>query len=39
MNNAKYFGMNRVSGEAITDIDHIRQSVADILISPRRACC
>ncbi|MEB6334282.1 GPW/gp25 family protein [Serratia rhizosphaerae] len=35
MNNAKYLGMNRASGEAITDIDHIRQSVADILITPQ----
>lgn len=29
-----YMGMNRVTGEAITDIDHIRQSVRDILITP-----
>jgi phage baseplate assembly protein W len=29
-----YLGMNRDSGEAITDIDHIRQSVRDILITP-----
>lgn len=29
-----YLGMNRDTGEAITDIDHIRQSVRDILITP-----
>jgi uncharacterized protein len=29
-----YFGMNRDTGEAITDIDHIRQSMRDILIIP-----
>lgn len=34
MNNAKYLGMNRTSGRAITDIEHIRQSVSDILITP-----
>jgi len=27
-----YLGMNRDTGEAITDIDHIRQSVRDILM-------
>ncbi|WP_256813965.1 MULTISPECIES: GPW/gp25 family protein [unclassified Serratia (in: enterobacteria)] len=35
MNNAKYLGMNRGTGRALTDIDHIRQSVADILITPQ----
>ncbi|MEN4973139.1 GPW/gp25 family protein [Pantoea eucalypti] len=30
-----YLGMNRDTGEAITDIDHIRQSVRDILITPQ----
>lgn len=29
-----YLGMNRDNGEAITDIEHIRQSVRDILITP-----
>ncbi|EXU76011.1 baseplate assembly protein, partial [Erwinia mallotivora] len=29
-----YLGMNRDTGEAVTDIDHIRQSVRDILITP-----
>lgn len=29
-----YLGMDRDSGEAITDTDHIRQSVRDILITP-----
>ncbi|WP_394515969.1 baseplate assembly protein [Pantoea sp. SGAir0430] len=29
-----YLGMNRDTGEAITDIDHIRQSVRDILVTP-----
>ena len=29
-----YLGMNRDTGEAITDIEHIRQSVRDILITP-----
>jgi uncharacterized protein len=29
-----YIGMNRQTGEAITDIDHIRQSMRDILITP-----
>ncbi|WP_447908121.1 GPW/gp25 family protein [Serratia fonticola] len=34
MNNAKYVGMDRATGRGLTDIDHIRQSVADILITP-----
>jgi len=29
-----YLGMNRDTGEAITDINHIRQSMRDILITP-----
>ncbi|WP_313654795.1 GPW/gp25 family protein [Pantoea sp.] len=29
-----YLGMNRDTGRAITDIDHIRQSIRDILITP-----
>ena len=29
-----YLGMNRDTGKAITDIDHIRQSIRDILITP-----
>ena len=29
-----YLGMNSNTGEAITDIEHIRQSVRDILITP-----
>lgn len=31
---AKYTGMNRDTGAALSDIDHIRQSVRDILITP-----
>ncbi len=34
MNNATYLGMNRDNGRALTDMEHIRQSVADILITP-----
>ncbi|AVJ16359.1 GPW/gp25 family protein [Serratia rhizosphaerae] len=34
MNNAKYIGMGRNSGRAINDIEHIRQSVSDILVTP-----
>ncbi|MCH9300370.1 GPW/gp25 family protein [Pantoea allii] len=29
-----YLGMNRDTGKALTDIDHIRQSVSDILLTP-----
>lgn len=29
-----YLGMNASSGEPITDLDHIRQSVSDILNTP-----
>lgn len=34
MANAKYLGMNRNSGLAIEDLDHIRQSLSDILGTP-----
>lgn len=34
MTTAKYIGMNRDTGEALTDLNHIRQSVCDILITP-----
>lgn len=30
-----YSGMNNTSGKAITDIDHLRQSVRDILLTPQ----
>ncbi|WP_210454811.1 GPW/gp25 family protein, partial [Pantoea ananatis] len=30
----KYLGMNASSGNAITDLDHISQSVSDILNTP-----
>ncbi|VEB71154.1 Gene 25-like lysozyme [Providencia rustigianii] len=30
----KYQGMNRIDGKTISDIEHIRQSVRDILITP-----
>ncbi len=33
----KYLGMNRDTGEALTGIDHIRQSVRDILLTPEAA--
>lgn len=29
-----YLGMNRNDGQAISEIEHIRQSVSDILITP-----
>ncbi|CAI2121141.1 Gene 25-like lysozyme [Serratia fonticola] len=29
-----YLGMNRSNGQTISEIDHIRQSVSDILITP-----
>ncbi|MEL5381137.1 GPW/gp25 family protein [Serratia ureilytica] len=35
MKSAKYIGMNRGNGRTLTDIEHIRQSVADILITPQ----
>ena len=31
---AKYTGMNRETGGTLTDLDHIRQSVRDILLTP-----
>ncbi len=30
----KYSGMSRDTGGAVNDIDHIRQSVSDILLTP-----
>lgn len=30
-----YIGMNQQTGQAITDTDHIRQSVRDILLTPQ----
>lgn len=30
----KYLGMNQQTGAALTDTDHIRQSVRDILVTP-----
>ncbi|NBB57241.1 baseplate assembly protein [Pantoea vagans] len=34
MTTAKYIGMNRETGGTMTDLDHIRQSVRDILLTP-----
>lgn len=34
MTTAQYSGMSRDTGEALTDIEHIRQSVRDILTTP-----
>ncbi len=34
MSDPKYLGMSRHSGMAIEDLDHIRQSVSDILQTP-----
>lgn len=34
MTTVKYIGMNRETGKAITDLDHIRQSIRAILITP-----
>lgn len=34
MTSAKYISMSRETGEAVTDIEHIRQSVRDILTTP-----
>ena len=31
---ARYLGMNRVTGERISDVDHISQSIGDILRTP-----
>ncbi|AZP49585.1 baseplate assembly protein [Rahnella aquatilis] len=33
--NIYYLGMNSAVGDAITEIDHIRQSVTDILTTPK----
>lgn len=30
-----YLGMNQTNGKAITDTDHLRQSVRDILLTPQ----
>lgn len=30
-----YSGMNNTSGKVTTDIDHLRQSVRDILLTPQ----
>lgn len=30
-----YIGMSRSTGQAVTDIDHLRQSVRDILLTPQ----
>ncbi|EPE4184514.1 GPW/gp25 family protein [Yersinia enterocolitica] len=35
MTTYKYIGMNRNSGLHIDDIDHIRQSISDILATPQ----
>jgi len=35
MTTYKYIGMNRNSGLSIGDIDHIRQSISDILTTPQ----
>lgn len=34
MTTAKYTGMSRETGAALDDLDHIRQSVRDILLTP-----
>lgn len=34
MTTAKYIGMNRENGSALSDADHVRQSVRDILLTP-----
>jgi len=34
MTTAKYTGMNRENGSALSDADHVRQSVRDILLTP-----
>ncbi|MBK0000229.1 GPW/gp25 family protein [Erwinia sp. S38] len=35
MSGEKYIGMNRDTGETITEIEHIRQSIRDILVTPQ----
>lgn len=32
-----YIGMSQGNGKAITDTDHLRQSVRDILLTPQAA--
>lgn len=34
MNEAKYLGMKSADGRAIEDLEHIRQSVSNILLTP-----
>lgn len=34
MTTANYTGMNRETGKALADLEHIRQSVRDILLTP-----
>lgn len=34
MTTAKYIGMNQETGGTLIDLDHIRQSVRDILLTP-----
>lgn len=34
MTTAKYIGMNRETGGTLTDLDHIRQSISDIFLTP-----
>ncbi|MDR3432056.1 MAG: GPW/gp25 family protein [Rouxiella aceris] len=34
MLNAQYLGMSRANGESLADLEHIRQSVSDILGTP-----
>lgn len=31
---ARYLGMNRTTGESISDVEHISQSIGDILRTP-----
>lgn len=31
---ARYLGLDRTSGRSLTDVDHIRQSISDILRTP-----
>ncbi|WNK67584.1 GPW/gp25 family protein [Pantoea agglomerans] len=34
MTTAKYIGMNRETGGTLNDLDHIRQSISDIFLTP-----
>lgn len=34
MTKAKYTGMSRDTGKALSDLEHVRQSVRDILLTP-----